>query len=167
MQVSLPGELVESHVLQVHGRDIAVVELAVYFNREGVKKQGAILAKSGHAYRPGDIVTVERAVEPNLGTEIWVPVDPRKLNEMENAERLAAELLRSKQPGGGLAEPPEPAAPEIGSGPAAEPETTKKVLGPRRNRIMRSAPDRSEAMPHRRSVLGPRRSKITRQEATQ
>jgi hypothetical protein len=85
---------------------------------------------------------------------------------MENAERLAAELTRGQQqPESGAAEISDPAAPEIGSGPAAEPEIPKKVLGPRRTKIARAVPEPSDT--YRRPVLGPRRSKLSRpQEAS-
>ena len=160
LQVTLPGELVGALVLQVVSRDVVIVELVTYYDKQGVKKQGAILAKSGHSYRPGDIVPCQRSVDPHMGVEIWVPVEERKFREMENAERLAAEVVQDQHPGQGPEEVFEPAAPEIGSGPAAEPETTKKVLGPRRSHVVRLAPEPAKTAPHRRSVLGPRRSKI-------
>jgi hypothetical protein len=129
LNVTLPGELVESHVLQVHGRNHAVVELAVYFDRQGQKKQGAILGKSGHNHRPGDILPVERAVD-DMGVEIWKPVDERQFRALENAERLATELSRAPKPEPEPAELSEVAAPEIGSGPAAAPEIPEPVGPP-------------------------------------
>lgn len=153
LNIMLPGELVGSLVLKIVGRDVAIIELAVYNDRNGVKKKGAVLGKS-HIYQPGDILTCQRTID-EMGVEQWVPVERK--HDIDAAERLAAEIASEpSQLAPGATDPPEAAAPEIGSGPAAEPEEPKKVLGPRRSRMKRSEPE-----PTYRRVLGPRRSKIS------
>lgn len=159
LNVMLPGELITSLVLKVSSRDIAIVELAVYYDAQGVRKLKAVLGKS-HSYKAGDVVAVQRGQDA-MNVEQWFPLESK--HDIDKAERMVAAAMPQPQPEEGLSRPPETAAPEIGSGPAAEPETqeAKKVLGPRRSRIKRSEPD-----PTQRRVLGPRRSKISRpQEA--
>ncbi len=81
LQVTLPGEIVRTEVLELYGRDAALVKII-----------SVVLGKGGAMQRTGDTVAVKRsATEFN---EIWVPISDREVREDEErrkAERFAKE----------------------------------------------------------------------------
>lgn len=114
--VSLPGETVDAEVISVPSRDLAIVRL------------GSLLGKAGHYYKPKDIVTCQRQAI-DIGGEVWRVVDERKLHEMENAERLAADLIKRDAA-------PEPLAEEP---PAPRPKRARRTSATRRGKQRRKA----------------------------
>lgn len=74
LSVTLPGEVVRAVVEEVFGTDTATVRLT-----------GAVMAKTGHAFKSNDLVAVRRVDSP-LG-EKWEPISDREVREQEERER--------------------------------------------------------------------------------
>jgi hypothetical protein len=125
--VDLPGEKVRAIIVGVVNDDAIIAKLV-----------GPMISKT-HTYKAGDPVPCRRGID-GMGVEVWSAVSERELDMAEAAERFereerrraAAEAeARSKQVAEAKLPPPAPPPP---------PEPVKRtVLGPRRNRVARSA----------------------------
>lgn len=76
LNVTLPGEIVRSEVMEIHSRDVAVVKIL-----------SVVLGKGGHQYHTGDLVAVRRA-QTDLA-EQWEPISDREVREREERARAA------------------------------------------------------------------------------
>lgn len=86
LNVTLPGEVVRCIVIERFSDDVFLCVI-----------QGVVLGKTGHTYKSGDKVAVQRSQQNDL-SEIWVPISDREVQEREERERAVRAADAAKPP---------------------------------------------------------------------
>lgn len=119
VSVTLDGEIVRVEVTQVHGPHAFIGRIT-----------SLVVDKSGHGFKRNSIVACQRKF--NGLSETWEPISDREAREREAAELAVASLKAPPQA-------PEPSDVEDAPAPVQTDAPPRKVLGPRRSKVARSA----------------------------
>ncbi len=141
LTLTLQGEVVGSEITEVINHDLVVAKIT-----------SIVTDKGGHGYRKDSVVPVQR--KWNGMSEVWEPISDREVREQEAVDK-AREMAQREQEQPIEVEPepePEVVAEAV---PHGTEEPRRKVLGPRRSKISKPAPEVKR-------VPGPRRSRIAR-----